>query len=1629
MKTPLPALTMLLLFLLAALHPLAAPTLEMSGEPISEVTGRSTACSGSVCINEVIPNPNGADTGVYPNGEWFELYNSGGMDVDLTGWKVTTSASKTLNFDSSTIVGYQSGNASTWTISPGEYVVIARNGDNNFYLTNTGMSMTLVDNNNNQLHTATWGSVASGVSYEQDPASATANWIATGSPSPGQINSAGGPTTLVPGDLVITEVMANPWPSYDNATWPGGEWVEVMNTGTADLDLTGYAIVDAAGNILEFNTTHLVNATASASSFLIAPGQHRIVAVNGTSPYGVLNNGVETLTLKWPNGTPSQEVSWSSTLQGFSLSASLQSNGLWSYAAYPTPEGMNPPAIEVMPRQVFDVEFSELMTNATNDGSAFPDGEWVELHNTGNNSVDLFGWSILDGMGNVTHIDPGTLVFNNSQGASVIDPGERRLVQFTSHTQLWDNHNHLFLRDVANQIVDTAVYDTDYGEDVALIRANQPTDPWTPAPWKTPGQPEPGTVPSVSTVRFSEVFPDGEGADNQAWPAGEWLELHNYGTADVDLTGWKLQAASRSLTLHEHNMPLQSSPVLPAGEVVLVALNGTSSFYLKHTAPDSIGLVDASGSTVDTITWTSTVEGESLVAPNSTHAGVGPNASAATGDWILAAWATPGIVNPSWPAYSGPSTLRVTEVLPYCNDDSIEPTEDWVEVHNTGTDSLNISRWSVLNAEGDRRFLRLNDLWSEANTTAKVELQHDERAVFLMDEWMLSGLGDGFTLLDPDGTPVDSSSWTVVTDCQTLMPGEAPSDGWTHTLWPTPGQPEPDPTLFAGPEDLLFTRFMPSASTPGSADMEFIEITNLGEKLAVLNGWTLRSTTGMTSSYNASIVSLMIQPQSAVMLANDAEALVGHVEGTVVDISTALDRPFYFPDSGTALQLLDPSGEESDTLVYGNGPVSLAGWSGIALVEPVTNLGNLIYLRGNGCGETPDTNTVADWHHRWSRLGGSAFCLETTLASTGAITPLVAPDAGLTDLLAWIDSATTSLSVHLYQLQEVHLVEALLEAQARGVEVTVVLDYGDTWWTQYDTDTQAGMATTLLAGGVDVYWFGDEGENPYAYLHSKVAVKDDASVWMGSGNWKSSSLPQPDQPGNRDWGVLIDDPNFAQMVMDHLAFDEGANQPHLTSVRMSDAPTGWSLPTSTSVVGQTAPAISGPYEASLLVCPDNCISGLVDMLDGAEEEVLLSLQYLDLDWSYGWGENPIVKALEDAAKREVSIRLILNGAYLDEDIQTVVDRINEDWNFTQGYDTSAIVMSADAVTVTKLHNKGAIIDGEQVLVSSINWGDSALVRNREMGVLLTSQEVAAVYASAWHADWDRLDNTTDTDQDGLLDRWEVMNGLKRTQRSVAGEANMDESMLDGDDDGLTNFAEQLHGGDPHRADTDGDCIPDGLEVAWAQATALNQSVADIDPYDALNKADADGDGVNESEAMGCDLGGLEPVDNTTEPTGGLDDDNDGVENGDDACPGTAPGAATDDNGCSSAQRAANVQDSTDNSTGEAAESFFLTLMVLALVLSGGAYIVLRNMRSDSPVAKDSLTEAAFAGITTASNEPTWDPPVLDASGPTVTPEMLALVPGWSADMVREYMLQGWTMDQLAAYYQEQVAQHGPSEQH
>ena len=229
-------------------------------------------------------------------------------------------------FNSTTIVDYDSTNPASWTIAPGDYMVIARNGYANFYLTNTNDYITMEDSSGNVIDQASWNSSSSGYSLEEDPAGPTNDWVSTNSPTPGSVNSAS--AGVVPSDLRISEVMANPWPSADNASWPGVEWLEIWNSGQSDIDLTGWTVVDNAGNIIPFNESHLIG-----SSTIIGPDEYRVVAVNSSTSWGVFNNGGETLRLLWPNGTLSESISWTDSVSGFSLMEQIDLS--WSNSAYP----------------------------------------------------------------------------------------------------------------------------------------------------------------------------------------------------------------------------------------------------------------------------------------------------------------------------------------------------------------------------------------------------------------------------------------------------------------------------------------------------------------------------------------------------------------------------------------------------------------------------------------------------------------------------------------------------------------------------------------------------------------------------------------------------------------------------------------------------------------------------------------------------------------------------------------------------------------------------------------------------------------------------------------------------------------------------------------------------------------------------------------------------------------------------------------------------------------------------------------------------------------------------------------------------------------------------------------------
>ena len=300
-----------------------------------------------------------------------------------------------------------------------------------------------------------------------------------------------------------------------------------------------------------------------------------------------------------------------------------------------------------------------------------------------------------------------------------------------------------------------------------------------------------------------------------------------------------------------------------------------------------------------------------------------------------------------------------------------------------------------------------------------------------------------------------------------------------------------------------------------------------------------------------------------------------------------------------------------------------------------------------------------------------------------------------------------------------------------------------------------------------------------------------------------------------------------------------------------------------------------------------------------------------------------------------------------------------------------------------------------------------MLRNREVGLLVHHAPLAAVYHASWTEDWSRLDGSTDTDNDGLLDAWEVEHDLNRARRSAPG--NLIEAELDPDGDGLDHLEEFNLGSDPNSNDTDGDCIPDDLEVLRAQADASGPNATA-----RLTMADADGDGVDDHTVEGCTNEGVDPTDNGNTTTDGEqnqtspedDVDLDGVPFADDRCPATPQGDPVDAEGCSADQRRMLLSD------GEEAEDGFgwflpvIGIIGLLVVVTGA--MGLRNRDDEPDLSTGMPVEVAAAK------------PVVVLDGRPSDADLRARLAGWDDAVIDERLSEGWTLEGLVDYYEKQA---------
>jgi cardiolipin synthase A/B len=123
-------------------------------------------------------------------------------------------------------------------------------------------------------------------------------------------------------------------------------------------------------------------------------------------------------------------------------------------------------------------------------------------------------------------------------------------------------------------------------------------------------------------------------------------------------------------------------------------------------------------------------------------------------------------------------------------------------------------------------------------------------------------------------------------------------------------------------------------------------------------------------------------------------------------------------------------------------------------------------------------------------------------------------------IVSLIDSAQHSLLVENEEMDDSAITNALESAARRGVDVDVVMTYSSSWADAFDDLTSAGVHVRTYAPDASLY------------IHAKVVVADEATLFLGSQNFSASSLDY-----NRELGIVTTDTSLVGPVDQTVAAD------------------------------------------------------------------------------------------------------------------------------------------------------------------------------------------------------------------------------------------------------------------------------------------------------------------------------------------------------------------------------------------------------------------------------------------------------------------------------------------------------------
>ena len=495
---------------------------------------------------------------------------------------------------------------------------------------------------------------------------------------------------------------------------------------------------------------------------------------------------------------------------------------------------------------------------------------------------------------------------------------------------------------------------------------------------------------------------------------------------------------------------------------------------------------------------------------------------------------------------------------------------------------------------------------------------------------------------------------------------------------------------------------------------EHIGIINMGVSSINLTGWSLSDGEGAWTF------------EGGPELERRGELYVGtnltfmrsvHPGGLVVDALELYRKGrLAMADEGDEVLLLDPQGGVVDAIAYGKSNYVGAGWTGEKAASP----GEGKALRRSTLNPYSDTDTKLDW--ATSTLGRTSF---SSISASALVEPFLCPEDMRSRMLREIEFAHDSISVEVYILSDLKVASALASALERGVRVRVLVEGEPVGGL---TDSQEEVLQALSNHGCEVYITSAfHGFKRYDYLHPKFLVADGRRVLLASENFAYSSMED-----NRGWGVVVDSPTIAAALQEVFDKDVGDGLPDIRQLKSTVGTETFVLDDVPRGQVQIAP---DPISAKVrtVLAPDFSYPSILELISQAQRRLLLELYYFTDQWDE---ERDIFRSVLDAARRGVSVRLLLDGSWYNNEEGrgngALAKRMN-DLAAQEGLDLRAKTLSPFHGFET-LHNKGLVSD-DMTLISSINWVRASFERNREVGAIIESAEVAESFVQAFEADW------------------------------------------------------------------------------------------------------------------------------------------------------------------------------------------------------------------------------------------------------------------------------------------------------